>query len=81
MNGLELYLAIKKLTPSAIAIMITGLEKEFEAIAREAVRHSAYTIIKKPLDIDHVLGLLDKVVGRRLSGDMRKPPLNERSEK
>ena len=36
MNGLELYLAIKQVTPSAVAIMITGLEKEFDAIAREA---------------------------------------------
>jgi CheY-like chemotaxis protein len=26
MNGLELYLAIKKITPSAVAIMITGLD-------------------------------------------------------
>ncbi len=55
MNGLELYLAIKKITPSAVAIMIAGMEDEFEAIAREAVRRTAYTIVKKPPDIDHAL--------------------------
>lgn len=78
MNGLELYLAIKKITPSAVAIMIAGLEAEFEAIAREAVRRTAYTIVQKPLDMDHIVGLLERVTGRRASGDLRKPPLNDR---
>lgn len=74
MNGLELYLAIKKITPTAVAIMITGMEKEFEDIAREAVRRTAYTIVRKPLDVDYVLALLERLTGRRASGDMRKPP-------
>lgn len=73
MNGLELYLAIKKITPTAVAIMITGLEEEFERLAREAVRRNAYTIVKKPLDIDHILGLLERIGGRQASGDTRKP--------
>ena len=76
MSGLELYLAIKKITPTAVAIMITGMEEEFEAIAREAVRRSAYTIINKPLDIDHILNMLDRIIGRRISGDTRKPSLD-----
>ncbi|NQT14073.1 MAG: response regulator [Planctomycetes bacterium] len=74
MNGLELYLAIKQITPTAVAIMITGMGKEFEAIAREAVRRNAYTIVKKPLDIDNILGLLRRISGGRASGEMRKPP-------
>ena len=53
--GPELCLAIKKLTPTAVAIMISGMEEEFERIAREAVRKTAYTIVHKPLDIDHLL--------------------------
>ena len=74
MNGLELYLAIKKITPRAVAIMITGMEEEFEAIAREAVRRNAYTIVRKPLEIDHILSLLKRIAGKRVSGDLRKPP-------
>ncbi|MCK4342150.1 MAG: response regulator [Phycisphaerae bacterium] len=74
MTGLELYLAIKKITPAAIAIMIAGMEKEFEEIAKEAVRRNAYTLVRKPLDIDHVLGLLQRVTGQRASDDLRKPP-------
>jgi len=74
MNGLELYLAIKKITPRAVAIMITGMEEEFERLAREAVHRNAYTIVKKPLELDHVLGLLERIGGRQASGDTRKPP-------
>ncbi len=73
MNGLELYLAIKKITPTSVAIMITGMDKEFEEIAREAVRRAAYTIVRKPLDIDHVLGLLQRITGQRASDYLRKP--------
>jgi len=75
MNGLELYLAIKKITPTAVAIMISNMEKEFEEIAREAVRRNAYTIVRKPLDIDHILGLLERITSKRTSGDNRKPPV------
>jgi len=75
MNGLELYLAIKKITPSAVAIMISDMEKEFEEIAREAVQRNAYTIVRKPLDIDHVLGLLKWITRKKISGDHRKPPI------
>ncbi len=75
MSGLDLYLAIKKLNPAAVTIMISGQEAEFEAIAREAVRQTAYTFLKKPLEIDHVLGLLDRITGQQASGALRKPPL------
>jgi len=73
MNGLELYLAIKKITPTAVAIMISGMEKEFEEIAKEAVQRNAYTIVRKPLDIDHILGMLERITHRQISGDHRKP--------
>ena len=74
MNGLELYLAIKEITPTSVAIMMTGMEEEFERLAQEAVRRNAYTIVRKPLDIDHVLGMLARFTGKRASGDLRKPP-------
>lgn len=73
MTGLELYLAIKAITPTAVAIMITGKEEEFERIAREAVRQTAYTIVSKPLDLDHVLSLLKRISGQRVSNAIHKP--------
>lgn len=73
MNGLELYLAIKKITPSAIAIMMTGREGEFEEIAQEAVRRTAYTILRKPLDLDYTLNLLERITAQRVSHALKKP--------
>jgi DNA-binding NtrC family response regulator len=75
MNGLELYLAIRKITPSAVAIMVTGGEQEFEDLAREAVRRTAYTLIRKPLDMDEIIVLLERITGQQMSNALRKPPL------
>ena len=72
-NGLDLYLAIKKITPTTVAIMITGMEAELEAIAKEAVRRNAYAVVRKPLEIDQVLGLIRRITQRHASGDTRKP--------
>ncbi|MDA0737501.1 MAG: response regulator [Nitrospirae bacterium] len=74
MTGLELYLAIKHLTPTTLAIMMSGLEEEFEKIAREAVRQTAYTILQKPLDLDHLLSLLTRISGQQASNAIHKPP-------
>lgn len=73
MNGLEFYLALRKVTPTAIAIMIATMEAEAEALAREAVRNTAYTFIHKPLDLDHLLNLLDKLHRQQASAAVRKP--------
>jgi len=77
MNGLDTYLAIKKITPSSISIMISGREEEFVRIAKEAVQQTAYTIIKKPLDLDHLISLLSRIQKQRVSNDLHKPTLNE----
>jgi len=77
MNGLDTYLAIKKITPSSISIMISGKEEEFVKLAREAVQQTAYTIIKKPLNLDHLLSLLSRIQKQRVSDDIQKPSLNE----
>jgi len=53
--------------------MITGQEKEFEKIAREAVRRTAYTIVRKPLDLDYILKLLDNITAQRVTDSLTKP--------
>lgn len=73
MTGLDLYLAIKKLTPSSVTIMISGMEEEFERLAKEAVRQTAYTFVRKPLDIDKLIGLLERLSGQRISNAIEKP--------
>jgi DNA-binding NtrC family response regulator len=76
MNGLELYLALKKVSPSSVAVMISGIEEEFEQMAREAVKQTAYTIVHKPLNIDELFGLLKRITGQRISNAISKPELS-----
>lgn len=73
MNGLELYLAIKKISPNSVAIMVSSTEEEFESLAQEAVRQMAYTIVHKPLDMDNLTSVLKRVIRQRISNAISKP--------
>jgi DNA-binding NtrC family response regulator len=73
MNGLDLYLAVRQLTPTAVAIMLTGMDAAGEQLAHEAVRQTAYTFLRKPLDVEHLLDLLDRLKRQRMSDALRKP--------
>ncbi len=73
MNGLDLYLAIKRLVPSSVAIMMTDMEEEFENLAKEAVRQTAYTIVRKPLELGSLLGLLQSIRAQSASNALKKP--------
>lgn len=73
MSGLDLYLAIKQLTPAALAIMISGKEEEFVKIAQEAVQQTAYAFVQKPFDLDHLLMLLDRIKSQQISKAVQKP--------
>ncbi len=61
-NGLETYLSIKEINPAAIAIMITGYRQEMNDSVEEAIRNSAYTCLYKPLDMEILLGLVDRIL-------------------
>ncbi len=73
MNGLDLYLALKEITPTSVAIMLAETDPEFIAQAEEAVRHSAYTFLQKPLDLEYLLRLLDQIQRQLQSNITDKP--------
>ncbi len=77
MNGLDLYEAIKRIAPSTVVIMIAEREQAIERLAREAIRQNAYTIVRKPLDVEHIVQMLGRLTSKQLSGGNRKPPLSE----
>lgn len=76
MSGLDLYLALKKVSPGSVAIMVSGAEEQYETLAKEAVRQTAYTIVHKPLDMDNLFRLLKRVVRQRISNAISKPQLD-----
>ena len=60
-NGLETYLAIKKINPEAVVIMMTAYRQEMADLAEEAVKESAYACIYKPIDIEETLKLIEAI--------------------
>ena len=65
-NGLETYLAIKKINPGAIAIIITGYREAMGHLVEQALSHSAYACLYKPLDLAKILDLVDELMTRKV---------------
>lgn len=63
-NGLETYLAIKEINPEASAI-ITGYQKEVGHLVGQAISHSAYACLYKPLDLAKMLDVVDEITARK----------------
>jgi len=61
LNGLETYLAIKEINPRAIAVIITGYYEGMKDLVDKALEKGAYTYLTKPLDMDKVLELIEKI--------------------
>ncbi len=59
MNGVETYKEVKKIRPEMVVMMMTAYA--VEDLVREALQEGAYGIIYKPLDIEKVVGLINKV--------------------
>ncbi|MBM3133758.1 MAG: response regulator [Chloroflexi bacterium] len=64
-NGLETYLAIRKINPQAVAIMMTAYRQEMADLVEEALRNHAYTCLYKPLGMEELLGLVDEIRKRK----------------
>lgn len=65
MNGLETYLELRKIRPHIKTIMITSYCQEIEAIVEETIRNDLYTCLYKPLKIDNLLKIVEKVVAAK----------------
>ncbi len=61
LNGLEVYLEIKKINPKAIVIMMTAYRQEMNELIKQVMENGAYSCLYKPLDMDEVIKIVDKV--------------------
>ncbi len=61
-NGLETYLAIKNINPQIVAIMMTGYRQEMDDLVQETINNNAYTCLYKPLDIEMLIEIIDRVL-------------------
>ncbi len=65
LNGLETFLALKKINPKIVAIMITAYSQEMEELVQDAMDNSAYTCLNKPINIEDMLVLINEVLKKK----------------
>ncbi len=61
MSSLGLYLALKKITPTSVTILLSETDKYFSKPSEKEVDLSNYTYLEKPLDINKLLLLLNNL--------------------
>jgi len=61
MNGLETHLQIRKINPRVVTVIITGYYEEMKDALDKAMEKDIYTVLKKPLDMDKVIVLIEKI--------------------
>ena len=64
-TGLETYLAIRKINPEVVAIMMTAYRQGMSDLVEEALRSDVYTCLYKPLEMEEVLKLVDEIRERK----------------
>ena len=73
LNGLETYLAIRDFRPDVVVIIITGHRRDMSDLVEQAMQKSVYTCLEKPIDIDEVLLLLERIEKQNAEGTLNKP--------
>ena len=63
LNGLETYLALKKINPDITAVMVTGYghESEIADLVERALSETVYACLYKPLDMNKVISLINEI--------------------
>ena len=65
MNGVEAFMAIKKILPDCVVVMMTGFAEVH--LLKKALSEGAMTILRKPVEIENLLGLIDTAIPESVS--------------
>jgi two-component system response regulator HydG len=76
MNGLETYLELRKIRPHIKTIMITDYCQEVEKIVEEAIKNNFYTCLYKPIKIDNLLKIVEKVAAAKTESESQQIRIN-----
>ncbi|QEF98263.1 Chemotaxis protein CheY [Stieleria maiorica] len=76
-DGLACYLALREISPTITAVMVSRSDAQIRQIAEEAVRRTAYTIVPKPIEPERLAEVMQTLRAQRVSGAIRKPDLGE----
>jgi DNA-binding NtrC family response regulator len=70
LNGLETFLKIRDIRPGVAVIIITGHMMEMSDMVETVLQKSAYTCLEKPINMDQLILLLEKIEGGKAREDL-----------
>jgi len=73
LSGLQTYLAIKDIRPDAVAIVITSYPQQVGDLVKQALQGNAYTCLEKPIDMEELVSLLERIQEQKAKGTLEKP--------
>jgi two-component system response regulator HydG len=73
MNGLEVYRQIKSIQPNIMAIIVSGYAQEMDSFITQALNENAYTFLRKPVNMDQLLGLVEGICSGLRKNTYHKP--------
>ncbi len=65
LNGLEVYLEIKKANPAAVVVLMTAYGIQMNELVSQAIEKGAYSCLPKPYEIDEVVRIIETVMDRK----------------
>lgn len=74
MEGLDLYLAVRGLSPAVIAVMLSDETPQDSRLSQDARRRPGFTVVRKPLDLPALLELLQRLAAGKAAEYQRPPP-------
>jgi CheY-like chemotaxis protein len=72
MNGLETYLALRKIRPNIKVVMMTGYRQEVQSLVEEAIRRDVYACIYKPFDIKKLLKIIEGILAAKTKAEIQQ---------
>lgn len=65
LNGLETYMALKKINPRITAVMITAYREETRELVEEALKEGAYICLYKPFNPGEALNIVEEITRKK----------------
>ena len=62
MDGVDTFMAIKKVNPEAVVVMMTAYRQEMDELVNEAIKNNAYTCMYKPFDMEGMLKMVEDIM-------------------
>lgn len=65
LNGLEVYLKIRKINPDAVVVLMIAHRQEVDKLVSQAMENGAYSCLYKPFDMNEAIKVIDEVSKRK----------------